>query len=166
MSFKPSIVLHGARRMPLTSKQAGVGFYKGTGHHPALGPKSQGAHGSGRKYGKTYRLDSKKMRTFVVPKVVLDFEQLLVRSDLRPYTESTKSLSPDTDPNPWPVDQRKMQSKLTQQRAPWHNPQSIYSKEGFDHEYLKQLLDHMRKEPTRTESNEVESVTQDARLVN
>ncbi|KAH9818498.1 hypothetical protein DFH28DRAFT_115779 [Melampsora americana] len=154
MSFKASCILHGARRTPLTSKQAGVGFYKGTGSHPALGPKSQGAHGIGRKYAKTYRLDPDKMRSFVVPETVLDFKQILTRSDLRPYTESTKLLSPKDDPNPWPIDRRKFQSKVIQQRAPWHNPQSVFSKDGFDDVYFRQLMNHLRKQSPREKVEE------------
>jgi hypothetical protein len=108
MPFRPSAVVQGARRAPLTSKQAGVGFYKGehpymsavsdslsrpltqllflgTGSHPALGPKSQGSHGTGRVLGRIYRLEPKKMRSFIVPQVVHDFRELSSRPDVSPF---------------------------------------------------------------------------------
>jgi hypothetical protein len=117
MSFRSSGVVQGARRAPLTSKQGGVGFYKGTdalscrlfsslssfrmalivlllllflhpgtGSHPALGPKSQGAHGTGRVHGRIYRLQPRKMRSFIVPQVLHDFRELCARPDVSSLT--------------------------------------------------------------------------------
>ncbi|PLW46627.1 hypothetical protein PCANC_14371 [Puccinia coronata f. sp. avenae] len=132
MSFRSSGVVQGARRAPLTSKQGGVGFYKGTGSHPALGPKSQGAHGTGRVHGRIYRLQPRKMRSFIVPQVLQDFRELCARPDLRPYTESTLPLPAEVDHDRWPKDRRKLASKVQQNRAAWHNPDSVYSHQGFD----------------------------------
>ncbi|KAH9462055.1 hypothetical protein MJO28_003193 [Puccinia striiformis f. sp. tritici] len=146
MAFQPSTIIQGARRAPLTSKQGGVGFYKGTGPHPALGPKSQGSHGIGRVYGRIYRLEPKKMRTFMVPEIIHDLRQLCFRTDLRPYTESTLPLPEDVDVDRWPIDRRKLEPKVKNNLAPWHNRDSIYSFNGFDGDYFRQLMTHLREQ--------------------
>ncbi|EFP91422.1 uncharacterized protein PGTG_17378 [Puccinia graminis f. sp. tritici CRL 75-36-700-3] len=152
MAFSPSAVVQGARRAPLTSKQAGVGFYKGTGSHPALGPKSQGSHGTGRVLGRIYRLEPKKMRSFIVPQVVHDFRELSSRPDLRPYTESTLPLPSEVDFDRWPTDRRKMQPKVQRNLAPWHNPDSVFSNKGFDGDYFRQLMNHLRERDSTDDS--------------
>ncbi|KNZ50562.1 hypothetical protein VP01_434g1 [Puccinia sorghi] len=156
MAFQASTVVQGARRAPLTSKQAGVSFYKGnrtrTGSHPALGPKSQGAHGTGRVLGRIYRLNPKKMRSFIVPNVLHDFRELSSRPDLRPYTESTLPLPAEVDLDCWPTDRRKLQPKVQQNRAPWHNQNSIYSNQGFDGDYFRQLMNHLRERNSTDDS--------------
>ncbi|MBW0501022.1 hypothetical protein O181_040737 [Austropuccinia psidii MF-1] len=138
-------VLQGARRTPLTSKQGPIGFYKGTGSHPALGPKSQGSHGVGRQRGRIYRLDPQKMRSFIVPSTVLDFGQIMSRSDLRPYTESSHPLPNEIEPDRWPIDRRKLNPKVQNNRSAWHNPRSVFSKEGFDSDYFRQLMNRLRE---------------------
>jgi len=55
--------LHGrTRKLPITTKNVGNGFYKGTG---------SGAMGRHTKHG-DYRIDVKKVRTYVVPEQLKD----------------------------------------------------------------------------------------------
>ncbi|CAH7670121.1 hypothetical protein BY996DRAFT_4598722 [Phakopsora pachyrhizi] len=154
MAFNSSQIVRGARRVPLTSKEGGVSFYKGTGSHPALGPKSQGSHGYGKSKGRIYRLDPDRMRSFIVPDQLLDFKKTLSRSDLRPYTESTLNLPSHLDRQDWPIDDRKRSfdddSSKRKKLSAWFNPQSIYSDRGFDGEYFRQLMNHLRDQKSST----------------
>lgn len=154
MLFRPSNIVQGARRDPLNSKQAGVSFYKGTGSHPALGPKSQGTHGVGRIYGRIYRLQPRKMRSFIVPPTLHDLQKTLSRPDLRPYTESTLRLPSEVDSSQWPIDRRKLQTKSQKNLAPWHNRDSIYSHKGFDGDYFRQLMQHLRSRNAEKETSQ------------
>ena len=64
MFYPTQILMKAIKRLPLTTKHARKGYYKGN---------RTGAMGSFAKSGK-YRLDPKKVRTYVVPDGLADFE--------------------------------------------------------------------------------------------
>lgn len=107
--FTPTAPLGRAlRRLALTTKQAGKGFYKGTG---------SGSMGSHTKYG-GYRIDWAKVRTYVVPDLTdfavrCDFPLpilchiVLTRSQLKPFVAENIDLPKKDSANFGPMSGKK-----------------------------------------------------------
>ncbi|ORX39582.1 hypothetical protein BD324DRAFT_678701 [Kockovaella imperatae] len=81
--MKPTLPNCGARRLPLTSKQAKKDFYKGTGQAfaPGAGVRT-GAPGKHVLRTRGYKLDDEKVRVFVAPPL-----SLLNETNLKPYVD-------------------------------------------------------------------------------